>query len=385
MKFPLFLIAGIALAILLNASTYVLHPTQQAIVTSFGKIVGDPVTEPGLHFKTPFVQNVNLIERRVLEWDGPPQRMPTKDKVYLEIDTFARWRIADPIKFFQAVRDERTAQSRLDTMIGGDVMKEVARHDLVELIRTDKTRKAPIAEIAVAGAMPASMNQLPAIQNGRRVVAADILKSAAPRLLNDFGVELLDVQFKRLNYSREVQEKIHARMSSERSQIAEKFRSEGQGEAARIEGERERELRRVQSEAYRRVQEITGKADAEATRIYAAAYNSSPAAADFFNFTKTLETYGKIMDPNMTIVMSTESDLYRLMKELPAAPPIGNLPPPVAIPEPAPVAPPAPSVLEPAESAVPGLPSVPATEPAPAGTPAPAPAPAPEGTAPVPQ
>ena len=253
--------------------------------------------------------------------------MPTRDKVYLEIDTFARWRIKDPVKFFLAVRDERTAQSRLDTMIGGTTQGEVARQDLVELIRTDKTRKTPAALPVVEGSDPITISTLPEIKSGRHVVANDIVKAVAPRLLQDFGIELLDVQFKRLNYSREVQEKIHGRMSSERSQIAERFRSEGMGAAARIEGERERELRRVQSEAYRKVQEITGKADAEATKTYATAYNSSPAAADFYNFTRTLETYGKIADPNTTIVLSTDSEIYRLMKTLPPAATVAPAPP----------------------------------------------------------
>ena len=320
MKIPLIIVAALLFVGLLFGSFFVIRPAEQVIITAFGKIVGDPITEPGLHFKIPFVQDVNRIERRVLEWDeGAPMRMPTRDKVYLEIDTFARWRIIEPVKFFLAVRDERTAQSRLDTMIGGATQGEVARHDLVELIRTDKERKAPAALPTVEGSIPMSSSTLPAILNGRKVVANDIVKAVAPRLLQDFGIELLDVQFKRLNYSREVQEKIHGRMSSERSQIAERFRSEGLGEGARIEGERERELKRIQSEAYRKVQEITGKADAEATRTYAAAYSASPAAADFYNFTRTLETYSKIADPNTTIVLSTDSEIYRLMKSLPPA------------------------------------------------------------------
>ncbi len=354
MKRYLILAAALAAGILTYASTYVLYPAEQAIITAFGKIEGDPVTEPGLHFKTPFIQTVNRIDRRVLEWDSPPQRMPTRDKVYLEIDTFARWRIADPVKFFLAVRDERTAQSRLDTMLGGATQGEVARHDLVELIRTDKDRKAPVAAPTAEGSMPASLSTLPAIQNGRKVISSEIVKAAAPRLLQDFGIELLDLQFKRLNYSREVQAKIHSRMSSERSQIAERFRSEGKGEAAKIEGERERELKRIQSEAYRRVQEITGKADAEATRIYAGAFNSSPAAAEFYNFTRTLETYSKITDPNFTVVLSTDSELFRLMKSMPPAPAMGPLRPAIplpAVPIPGAAAPPPspPAVPAPAE------------------------------------
>lgn len=334
MKRIFLIISVLLLTGLLFGSFYVIRPSEQVIITAFGKIVGEPIAEPGLHFKIPFIQDVNRIERRVLEWDGPPLRMPTRDKVYLEIDTYARWRIKDPVKFFIAARDERTAQSRLDTMIGGTTQGEVASQDLVELIRTDKDRKAPAALPVVEGSDPISISTLPEIKNGRHVIANNIVKAVAPRLLQDFGIELLDVQFKRLNYSHEVQEKIHGRMSSERSQIAERFRSEGMGAAARIEGERERELRRVQSEAYRKVQEITGKADAEATKTYATAYNSSPAAADFYNFTRTLETYGKIADPNTTIVLSTDSEIYRLMKTLPPAATAAPAPPAPAAPAP---------------------------------------------------
>lgn len=341
MKKPLFVITALILTGLLYGCFYIVRPAEQVIITSFGKMVGDPVMEPGLHFKVPFIQDVNRLERRVLEWDGPPQRMPTKDKVYLEVDTFARWRIKDPVKFFVRLRDERTALSRLDTMLGGATQGELARQELVELIRTDMNRKAPELAPAAEGTVPVGNSTLPPIQNGRHVVAAEIVKSTAPRLLEDFGIELLDLQFKRLNYSREVQEKIHARMSSERAQIAERFRSEGQGEASRIDGERERELKRIQSEAYRKVQEITGKAEAEATRVYAAAYNSNPAAADFYNFTRTLETYSNVVDQNTTIVLSTDSDLYRLMKSLPAAPTVPVAPTP-ALPAPAPVPVPAP-------------------------------------------
>lgn len=348
MKRILLLAAALVAAVLAYASTYVLYPTEQAIITAFGKIEGKPIDKPGLHFKTPFVQTVNRIDNRVLEWDGSPQRMPTRDKVYLEIDTFARWSIVDPVKFFEAVRDERTALSRLDTMLGGATQGEVARHDLAELIRTDKTRKAPLPAPTIEGSVPASLSSLAPIEKGRQIVADEIMKAAAPKMLQDFGIKLLGVQFKRLNYSREVQGKIHSRMSSERSQIAERFRSEGMGAAAKIQGERERELKSIQSEAYRKVQEITGKADAEATRIYAGAYNFSPAAAEFYNFTRTLETYSKITDPNFTVVLSTDSELFRMMKTMPPAPAIGPLPP--ATPDtvaPAPESPAAPTSLPP--------------------------------------
>ena len=315
--------------ILLAGSCYVVRMTDMVILTQFGDPVGEPVTEAGLHFKLPFIQDVNRFEKRVLEWDGRPLRMPTRDKVYLEVSTFARWRIADPYKFFVGLRDERTALSRLDGMIGGATQAEVAKHDLIELVRTDKERKTPVAE-AIPG-MPSGGGGLPIINTGRSAIAEAIRKEAAPRSFSDLGIELMDVRFKRINYGPDVQEKIFTRMSSERGQIAERFRAEGLGEAARIGGERERELKRIESEAYRKVQEIKGKADAEAVRIYATAFNSTPEAAEFFNFTRTLETYAKIMDSETTLVLSTDSDLYRLMKTMSPALPV---PPAPAVPAP---------------------------------------------------
>lgn len=322
--------------IVLYGSCYVIRMTEMVIITQFGDPVGEPVTDAGLHFKVPFIQDVNRFEKRVLEWDGRPLRMPTRDKVYLEVSTFARWRIADPYKFFVGLRDERTALSRLDSMIGGATQAEVAKHDLIELVRTDKQRKTPIAE-AIPGT-PSGTVGLPTITTGRSAIAEAIRKDAAPRSLSDLGIELMDVRFKRINYGQDVQEKIFTRMSSERGQIAERFRAEGLGEAARIGGERERELKRIESEAYRQVQEIKGKGDAEAVRIYATAFNSTPEAAEFFNFTRTLETYAKVMDAETILVLSTDSDLYRLLKTMSPVHPAAPAPlPPVA---PVPVAPP---------------------------------------------
>lgn len=324
--------AALALAALLTAgsSCYTVPMTEVVILTQFGDPVGAPVTEAGLHFKAPFIQDVNRFEKRVLEWDGRPLRMPTRDKVYVEVDAFARWRIVDPYKFFVGLRDERTAQSRLDGMIGGSTQAEVARHDLIELIRTDKNRKTPVAE-PVSGT-PGGTGGLSSITTGRAAIAEAILKDAAPRCLTDLGIELMDVRFKRINYGPDVQEKIFTRMSSERKQIAERFRAEGLGEAARIGGERERELKRIESEGYRKVQEIIGKGDAEAARIYSGAFNASPEAAEFFQFTRTLETYAKVMDPETTLVLSTDSDLYRLMKTLS---PVVTSPAPSPAPSPA--------------------------------------------------
>jgi modulator of FtsH protease HflC len=329
MKRIVAIIIAVTVLAVLSGSFYIVRMTEMVIITQFGDPVGEPVTDAGLHFKAPFIQVVNRFEKRVLEWDGRPLRMPTRDKVYLEVSTFARWRIVDPYKFFVGLRDERTALSRLDGMIGGATQAEVAKHDLIELIRTDKERKTPIAE-AIPGT-PSGTVGLPTIKTGRSAIAEAIRKDAAPRSLSDLGIELMDVRFKRINYGQDVQEKIFTRMSSERGQIAERFRAEGLGEAARIGGERERELKRIESEAYRKVQEIKGKADAEAVRIYATAFNSTPEAAEFFNFTRTLETYSKVMDAETTLVLSTDSDLYRLMKTMTPAHPIT----PAAAPAPA--------------------------------------------------
>ena len=304
--------------VLVYSMAFTVNPTEQVIVTQFGRVVRDPILEPGLYFKLPFLQDVNRFERRILEWDGPPEKMPTRDKVYLHIDTYARWRIVDPMKFFVSLRDERSAQSRLDDMIGGATMGTVARHDLMELIRTNKDLNGPSApELQTSGDNIATLEK---IREGRLMVEKQILDSAAPRLRSDFGIELLDVRFKRLNYSVDVEEKIHARMISERKQIAERFRSEGAGEALEIAGDREFELRQIESKAYREIQEIRGKAEAEAVAIYAGAYNASPETAAFYGFLRTLETYQKVMDRDTTVVLSTDSDLYRLFKSMEPSP-----------------------------------------------------------------
>ncbi len=338
------------LALLGVASIYQVHVTETVIITQFGRRIGEPVTDPGLHFKIPFIQDVNRIEKRALEWDGRPLAMTTRDKVFLMVDNFARWRVADPLKYFLALRDERSAQSRLDDIIGGATLNCVARYDLIELIRSDKTRKTLQPETP-ENANDAPISAILAISQGRTVVEEQIMAEARASLAS-LGIELLDARFKRLNYSDETQRKIYERMSSERAQIAERFRSEGAGEAARIGGERERELKRIQSEAYQKVQTIRGKADAEAANIYAGAFNSSPDAAEFYNFQKTLDTYEQVIAGDTTLVLSTDSDLYRLMKQLPPVPAVAAKPsaPVVApTPAPAPVAqPPAPIAPAPA-------------------------------------
>ena len=306
-------LAGVLLLVvvqLLGGAFYTVHETDTVILTQFGGPVGDPVTDPGLHFKTPFVQKVNRLEKRVLEWDGPATEMPTKDKTYIQVDTFARWRIGDPAQYFVKLRDERSAQSRLEDIIGSEVRTAVAGHELIEVVRSDTTRVTPPDETAEG----TTASVLPTAKRGRLALQRDILTAAAPKLAT-LGIELLDVRIKRVNYNQDVVTNIYRRMISEREQIAQRFRSEGEGEAARINGRRERDLREIESTAYKRVQELRGEADAEATRVYAEAYDKSPEAREFYGFLKTLETYRKILGDRTNVILSTDSEIFRLLEK----------------------------------------------------------------------
>lgn len=299
--------------LILSGAFYVVQETEQVIVTQFGKPVGEPIHEAGIHFKTPFIQDVNRIEKRVLEWDGPAAEMPTKDKLYIVVDTFARWRVTDSMKYFIRLRDERSAQSRLDDILGSETRNTVARHELVEVIRTEKDRKA-IVDDTLAQASGSIATGLPAIKFGRVALEQEITEQARIKMA-DYGIDLLDVRFKRINYNGEVSRKIYDRMISERQQIAERFRSEGAGEAAKIIGSRERDLKAIESEAYRKVQTIQGKADAEASAIYATAYNSSPQAAEFYGFTRALDVYKSSFDRGTTFIFKPDGSFFRYLKE----------------------------------------------------------------------
>jgi membrane protease subunit HflC len=305
---------------------YVVHQTKQVIVTQFGKPVGEPITEPGLHFKLPFIQEVNRIDKRFLEWDGQPVAIPTRDKTYIHVDTFARWRIDDPKTYFVRLHDERSAQSRLEDILGSETRNAIAKHDLIEIVRTDKTRKPLVDENLKAGPMSGTLGVLSPIAFGRVKIEAEI-KAAAAVKLAEFGVELLDVRLKRVNYNPDVLDRIYQRMISERRQIAQRFRSEGEGEAARIAGNKERDLNEIQSTAYRKVQEIRGQADAKATEIYARAYTQNPQAAEFYGFLKSMETYRRVLNKDATLVLSTDSDLFGLLKRAGAKPPPPAAPP----------------------------------------------------------
>lgn len=319
----LFLIAVAGVLVLargLFSCFYAVHQTEQVIVTQFGKPVGEPTTEPGLHFKLPFIQEVNRIDKRFLEWDGMPVAIPTRDKTYIHVDTFARWRIDDPKTYFVRLKDERSAQSRLEDILGSETRNAIAKHDLIEIVRTDKDRKPVHDESLKSGPMGAgTIGVLPPISFGRLKIEAEI-KAAAATKLSEFGIELLDVRLKRVNYNPEVLDRIYQRMISERRQIAQRFRSEGEGEAARIAGQKERDLNEIQSTAYRRVQQIRGESDAKATEIYARAYTQNPQAAEFYNFLKSMETYRKVLTKESSLLLSTDSDLFNLLKRSSAKP-----------------------------------------------------------------
>jgi len=301
-------IIGFFLLLVLFSGFYIVSETQQVVITQFGDPVGDPVAEPGIHFKIPFIQTANFFEKRFLEWDGDPNQVPTKDKRFIWVNTYARWRISDPLKFFQRLRDERQAQTRLDDILDGETRNSVARHDLVEVVRStnrDPELVAVESEEDTAG--------LEEIQTGREEITREILRTSQERV-SDLGIELIDLRLKRINYVAEVQKDVFDRMIAERQRVAQRYRSEGQGEAARIKGERERDLAKIQSEAYRTAQQIRGDAEGKATDIYSKAYNRD---VTFYTFMKSLETYEKTLDSSGSLILTTDSDLLRYLKKTP--------------------------------------------------------------------
>jgi len=297
-------LAVIAFFVLMN-TFYVVNEYEQVILTQFGKPVGDPVNTPGLKMRVPFIQKVHRFEKRFLEWDGDSNQLPTKDKRFIWVDTYARWRITDPLLYFQRLRDERGAQTRLDDILDGETRNAIANHDLVELVRMSN-REPARDEFEVEEA------SLDSIRVGREAIRQEVLSKAQSRT-TDLGIEILDVRFKRINYVQEVQSKVNERMIAERRRIADRFRSEGEGEASRIRGEKERDLKQIQSEAYRKAQEIIGRADAEASRIYAEAFDRSPDTRAFYEFLKTMEVYETTMDSTTTMVLSTNGDFTKFL------------------------------------------------------------------------
>ena len=286
----IFVLGAFLVLRLLLGCFFTVKQTDQVIITQFGQPMGEPITEAGLHLKLPLIQEVNRIDKRFLEWDGLPVAIPTRDKTYIHVDTYARWRIANPMTYFVRLHDERSAQSRLEDILGSETRNAIAKHDLIEIVRTDKDRKPMHDESLKTGPVGmGTIGVLPPIAFGRLKVEEEIKKAAAVKLA-EFGVELLDLRLRRVNYNPDVLDRIYQRMISERRQIAQRFRSEGEGEAARIAGQKERDLNEIQSTAYRKVQEIRGEADAKATEIYAKAYTQNPQAAEFYGFLKSMET-----------------------------------------------------------------------------------------------
>jgi len=293
--------------LILFASAYVVDETEQVVVTQFGRVIGVPKTSPGLYFKIPFIQNTNYFPKNLLRWDGDPGQIPTLDKTFIWVDPFARWRIVDPIKFFQTVNNTTSALGRLDDIIDPAVRNFITSYPLIETVRLSN-RELDTFEIGLEDVK--KERTVYTVKTGREVITQNILQQAQPKLL-EFGIELVDVKLKRVNYVEQVRDSVYGRMIAERKQIAEKFRSEGKGEAQKIRGEKERELKQITSEAYRAAQEIMGEADAEATKIYAQAFNLDP---EFYSFIKTMEIYKDVLDDKNSLILSTDSEFFKYFK-----------------------------------------------------------------------
>jgi membrane protease subunit HflC len=297
------LVVGLAT---LSSALYTVSETEQVVITQFGEPIGKAVTTPGLHVKVPFAQDANVFDKRWLEWTGHPNQVPTRDKKYIWVETYARWRIANPLLFFQRLRDERGAQSRLDDIIDGDTRNVIANHNLIEAVRISNRafeRAEDVEDVMEAEAMRQ-------VELGRDKITRLILDRAS-KVMPDYGIELVDVQIQRINYIETVQAKVFERMISERKRIADRHRSEGQGKSAEIRGKKERELKVIESEAYRKTQEIMGRGDAEAAEIYASAYNRD---RDLYRFLRTMDTYRVGIDQNSWLVLSTDADVFRYLQ-----------------------------------------------------------------------
>ena len=304
-KLVILVVAVVAILFVFTAA-YVVDETEQVVVTQFGKVVGEPKKESGLYFKIPFIQNATYFPKNLLEWDGDPGQVPTLDKTYIWVDAFARWRIIDPVKFFQTVNNTISARGRLDDIIDPAVRNLITENRLIETVRKSN-RELDTYEVGLE-----DIKERPSykIETGREKITKEILVQAQPKLAK-FGIELVDVKIKRINYVEQVRDSVYGRMIAERKQIAEKFRSEGKGEAQKILGEKERDLKRITSEAYRTAQTIKGKADAESTKLYANAYGIDP---DFYSFVKTLELYSDVFDKDSSLVLSTDSEFFKYLK-----------------------------------------------------------------------
>lgn len=297
-------IVVVLVLMILGGAFFVVDETEQVVITRFGQPIRDPITKPWVYLKVPFVDQANFFDKRFLEWDGEPNQVPTRDKRFIHVDTYARWKITDPLKYFQRLRSELRALGRLSDILDGETRNVVAKHDLIEVVRASNREFALTEEVGGTGAEVSEL-----IHKGRSKLAQEVLVSAQGRT-EDLGIQILDFRFKRINYVQEVRREVYNRMVSERKRIAEQFRSEGAGESARINGGKERELKQITSEAYRQAQEIKGTADAKAADIYAAAYNGDP---EFYRFVKTMEIFKTTLDEDTVLVLSTDGDLLRYL------------------------------------------------------------------------
>lgn len=309
-KILIFGIIAILALILITQSTYIVKETEQVVITQFGKPIGTAKITPGLKIKVPFIQKTNYFEKRYMEWDGDPNQVPTKDKKFIFVDAYARWQITDPLQFFKRLTNERGAQSRLDDIIDGETRDYIANNNLEEAVRT--SNRVPIPSGMIGEEVGDTLDN---ILVGRQKIQSMILASANEKA-SDLGIAILDFRLKRINYVEEVRTQVYERMKSERFRIAEKFRSEGQGEASKINGEKERDLLTIQSEAFKKAEEIKGKADAQAASVYAKAYNQSTSSRDLYSFVKSMGTIVNTFDSTTTVILSTDSELYKYLINL---------------------------------------------------------------------
>ncbi len=306
-------LATFVLLLVSNSAFYTLTETEQAIITQFGSPVGAPIKSAGLHTKMPFTQKVTIFDKRLLEWQGDANQIPTEDKKYIWVSTFARWRIKDPLKFYQSVSNEINAQSRLDDIIDGVTRDVISKHPLIEIVRDSNREMTTVEEGMREGAVATvAIKDIEPIKFGREAITKLILERAQVTM-PQYGIELVDVRLHHIDYIEEVRKKVYERMISERNRIAERYRSEGQGERAKIEGQREKELQRIQSEAYRTAQKLKGEADAKATKIYADAYNRDP---EFYSFLQTLDSYRSTLQGNSTMFLKTDAEFLKYLKSI---------------------------------------------------------------------
>jgi len=308
MKLKLLWIPIVIAFIGIYSSAYTVDETEQVVITQFGKAIGQPIKHPGIYFKIPIIQQATYFPKNLLNWDGEPGQVPTLDKTYIWVDTFALWKIVDPLKFFQTVNNVIGAQARLDDILDASVRNFVTSYPLIETVRWTN-RKLDTSRVMIG--QDKEKSHLGTVVMGREKITEGILKQAQPKVAK-YGIQLVDLKIKRLNYVESVRKSVYARMIAERNQMAEKYRSEGKGEAKKIEGDRDKDLKRITSEAYKTAQEAKGKADAQATLIYAKAYDKDP---EFYSFLKSLETYEKGLGKDSYLLLSTKSDLLRYFEQ----------------------------------------------------------------------